>query len=56
MNPLASRFRPFGIKKLELVTLTVASWNQIEDWLSRTVRFGLERTDLLDTSWWRVAL
>jgi hypothetical protein len=32
---LGSRFPPSGIKMLEMVTLTFASWNRIREWLRR---------------------
>lgn len=30
-----SKFQSFGINRLELVSLTFASWNQFVDWLRR---------------------
>jgi hypothetical protein len=36
---LGSRFRLLEISKLELVTLTFASWNQIHGWVRRLHAF-----------------
>ena len=33
MDYLGSRFRSFGISKLELVSRIFASWNRLERWL-----------------------
>ncbi len=33
IDHLGSRFRPFEIRQLELVTLNFASWNRTVSWL-----------------------